>query len=625
MNNRKLGNNNLEVPTKADELSRGACESRRQGRDCLTDSQRSLQPVFTHNTNAAMRNPQLIICFVLLAHGLLGPAVHAAQASANVDRGRTLFQQTCAPCHAPGLVTPVTPGPSLLRVIGRRAATVPNFNYTSALTNSGLTWDAATLDRFLANPMTAVPGTRMVVQVVSAEDRRDIIAYLGTMTVPAAPAADAWRSGGRGADLNANDPNDWRSQSPGRSYSISPDQLPAPYSTSIAGNFPRVVPRPAEAKLSVPAGFKVELFASGFTNPRIVHVAPNGDIFIAETAANRIHLLRAPDGAASPTTDEIFTTGLNRPFGIAFYPSGADPQWVYVANNNSVVRFPYRNGDLKARGEPESIVSQLSQTSGGHTTRDIAFSKDGRQLFISVGSSGNLPEGMPAKTADEIRQWETENAVGAAWGGDTHRANVLVTSPDGHEPIKIFATGIRNPVGLAIEPTTGDLWSSVNERDGLGDNLVPDYVTRVKEGGFYGWPWYYIGNHEEPRMPGARPDLGGKATIPDVLLQAHSAALGIAFYTADAGPSAFPAAYHGDLFVAMHGSWNRNSRTGYKVARVRLQNGKPTGEYEDFLTGFVAAGSVVWGRPVGVAIAHDGALLVTEDGNGTIWRVSTTR
>jgi glucose/arabinose dehydrogenase len=322
--------------------------------------------------------------------------------------------------------------------------------------------------------------------------------------------------------------------------------------------------------------------------------------------------------------NENFATGLDRPFGIAFYPAGAEPEWVYVANNNSVVRFPYRNGDQKARGPAEIIVPKLSQTTNGHTTRDIAFSKDGKRLFISVGSGSNVAEGMPVKSPEELKQWETENAPGAAWGSETRRANVLVTSPDGRESVKIFATGIRNPVGLGIEPVTGELWTSTNERDGLGDDLVPDYVTRVKEGGFYGWPWYYMGKHEDPRFKGARPDLAGKAIVPDVLLQAHSAALGIAFYTATTGPSVFPSDYRGDLFVAFHGSWNRNSRTGYKVVRVKLQNGKPSGEYEDFLTGFVAPGGGVWGRPVGVAVAHDGALLVTEDGNGTIWRVSTS-
>lgn len=572
-----------------------------------------------------MRNPRLFSSFCLLALGWIGPVVHAAEPTANVDRGRTLFQQSCALCHAAGVGTPTGQGPALVGIVGRKAASVPNFNFTKALAESGLTWDAVTLDRYLTNPTKEVPGTIMVVQVALAEDRRDIIAYLATVTAPATPATGAGRSRGRGADPNASDPNDWRNHSPGKNYSISTNQLPAPYSTSSSGNFPRVEPQPADAKLSVPAGFKVELFAKGLNNGRIVRVAPNGDIFIAETRANRIRVLRAADGATTPTVDEIFATELDRPFGIAFYPSGADPQWVYFANNNSVVRFPYRNGDLKARGASETVVPRLSETSNGHTTRDIAFSKDGRRLFISVGSASNVGERAPAKMPDEIKQWEAENALGAAWGAETHRANVLVTSPDGREPIKIFASGIRNPVGFAIEPITGDLWTSVNERDGLGDDLVPDYITRVKEGGFYGWPWYYLGNHEDPRLMGARPDLAGKATVPDVLLQAHSAALGIAFYTANAGLSAFPAEYRGDLFVAMHGSWNRNSRTGYKVVRVKLQNGKPTGEYEDFLTGFVAAGTIVWGRPVGVAIAHDGALLVTEDGNGTIWRVSTTR
>jgi glucose/arabinose dehydrogenase len=356
-----------------------------------------------------------------------------------------------------------------------------------------------------------------------------------------------------------------------------------------------------------------------------VRVAPNGDIFIAETRANRIRVLRAADGATAPTADEIFAEGLDRPFGIAFYPNGAEPEWVYFANNNSVVRFPYRNGDLKARGKSETIVPKLSETTNGHSTRDIAFSKDGKRLFISVGSGSNVAEGEPKKSPEEIKQWDSEHARGAAWGSETLRANVLVTSPDGKDPVKIFAAGIRNPVGLAVEPVTGDLWTSTNERDGLGDNLVPDYVTSVKENGFYGWPWYYLGNHEDPRHKGARPDLAGKAIVPDVLIQAHSAALGVVFYTADSGPSVFPADYRGDLFVALHGSWNRNSRTGYKVVRAKLNDGKPTGEYEDFLTGFVADSRSVWGRPVGVAVAHDGALLVTEDGNGTLWRVSTTR
>ncbi len=565
-----------------------------------------------------MRSPILRVFSPFLVFAGSATLAHAADDAGDVEHGRTLFLQACAVCHAPAPGT-AGQGPALGGVAGRRAASGPNFPYTKALTDSGLTWNAATLDRFLANPTTAVPGTNMVIVVPKAEDRRDLIAYLGTLKAPAGGAAR-----GRGVDPTATDPNDWRHATPGAKHLISVEQLPAPYATSSAGNNPAVVRAPEDAKLAVPAGFKVELFAKGLNGGRIVHVAPNGDIFIAETRANRIRVLRAADGATAPTTDEIFADGLDRPFGIAFYSAGAEPQWVYFANNNSVVRFPYRNGDLKARGPAETIVPKLSDTTNGHSTRDIAFSKDGAQLFISVGSGSNVAEGTPRKSPEEIRQWEAENALGAAWGSETHRANVLVTSPDGRAPLKIFATGIRNPVGLAINPTTGDLWTSTNERDGLGDDLVPDYVTRVKAGGYYGWPWYYLGNHEDPRLKGLRPDLAGKATVPDVLLQAHSAALGIAFYTATSGASVFPAEYRGDLFVALHGSWNRNSRTGYKVVRAKLRDGRPTGEYEDFLTGFVVDSRSVWGRPVGVAVAHDGALLVTEDGNGTLWRVSTT-
>jgi len=232
---------------------------------------------------------------------------------------------------------------------------------------------------------------------------------------------------------------------------------------------------------------------------------------------------------------------------------------------------------------------------------------------------------MGTKTPAEITAWESTNGLGAAWGSETHRANILVTDPDGLEPLRPYATGIRNPVGLAIHPTTSNLWVSTNERDGLGDNLVPDYVTRVTEGGFYGWPWYYMGNFQDPRLAGARPDLAGKATVPDVLEQAHSASLQMTFYTASNGPAAFPPQYHGDAFVALHGSWNRATRTGYKVVRIPLNNGVPTGRYDDFLTGFVTTDRNVWGRPVGVAVARDGALLMTEDANGTMWRIAYAR
>jgi hypothetical protein len=353
-----------------------------------------------------------------------------------------------------------------------------------------------------------------------------------------------------------------------------------------------------------------------------MRVAPNGDIFVAETNRNRIRVLRAADGAWSPSVNQVFVEGLDRPFGIAFYPSNSSPEWIYIANNNSIVRFPYQNGDLKVRGGRQLIVARLSGSHGGHTTRDIAFSRDDKRMFISVGSGSNVAEGMSRMSSDAIHRWEAEHGRGAAWDGEASRADILVTDPDGHDPLRTFATGIRNGVGLAVNPETGQLWTSTNERDSLGDDLVPDYITRVREGGFYGWPWYYLGNHEDPSLAGQRPDLAGQAIVPDVLLQSHSASLEMVFYTATSGVAAFPAEYHGDIFAAFHGSWNRSVRTGYKVVRVRVSRGVATGEYDDFLTGFVIDNDRVWGRPVGVAVAHDGALLVTEDGNGTVWRVA---
>jgi glucose/arabinose dehydrogenase len=333
-------------------------------------------------------------------------------------------------------------------------------------------------------------------------------------------------------------------------------------------------------------------------------------------------VLRAADGADSPSSNEVFASRLDQPFGIAFYPPGSDPQWIYVANTGSVVRYPYRNGDLKARGNAEVIVRDLPHAGGrsvqrGHITRDIAFSKDGRQMFVSVGSASNDGEGMGKRDAAAIARWEAQHGLGAAWGSETDRAAVLVFDPEGGNR-RIFASGLRNCVGLAVHPMTGDLWCSTNERDDLGDDLVPDFVTRVRDGAFYGWPWYYIGANEDPRHRGERPDLKDKITVPDVLIQAHSASMGMTIYDGDQ----FPSEYSGDVFAAEHGSWNRAKRTGYKVVRVRLKDGVPSGEYEDFMTGFVVNDSSVWARPVGVAVAHDGALLVSEDGNGTIWRVS---
>jgi glucose/arabinose dehydrogenase len=417
---------------------------------------------------------------------------------------------------------------------------------------------------------------------------------------------------------------DWRGDAPGVRRHITAADLPAPYATPSASNSVHVGTAPPNATLHVPPGFTVERFAAGLRRPRVLRVAPNGDLFVAETAGGRIRVLRPSDDGKSPARNELFASGLDDPFGIAFFPPGPAPQWVYVAETNAVVRFPYQGGDLTARGAPETVVARLAATTGGHSTRDLAFSSDGRRMFVSVGSGSNVADGLGRRSPDELRRWETEQGLGAAWGGETNRADVLVFDPNGTGGA-VFATGIRNCVGLAVQPQTGALWCSTNERDGLGDDLVPDYVTRVREHAFYGWPWWYVGDHEEPRHAGERPDLRGRVAIPDVLLQAHSASLEMAFYPTDpTGAAAFPAAYRGDAFAALHGSWNRSRRTGYKLVRIRIKDGAPTGEYEDFLTGFVIDDDSVWGRPVGVAVARDGALLVSEDGNGTIWRIAYT-
>lgn len=407
----------------------------------------------------------------------------------------------------------------------------------------------------------------------------------------------------------------WQADKPGTIRLIRPQDLPKPGASPSVASFSRVVTRPPGASLQVPPGFKVELLAEGLSGPRIIRVAPNGDIFVAETRAGNIRVLRAGEGSAKVAANEIYASGLSRPFGIAFFPNGDNPQWVYVANSESVVRYAYRAGDLKASGKAETVVTNLSQGSG-HSTRDIVFTPDNKRMLVSVGSLGNVGEGM-GNPPGGLDAWARTQPLGASWGFEAERAAVLSFTPEGKER-KLYATGIRNCVGLAIEPQSGLPWCSTNERDGLGDDLVPDYVTSVREGAFYGWPWYYIGGNEDPRHAGARPDLKDKVTIPDVLIQPHSASLGMTFY----GGSSFPAEYRGDAFAAEHGSWNRSKRTGYKVIRIRMKEGKPTGEYEDFVTGFVVNDTEVWGRPVGVAVAKDGALLISEDGNSTIWRVS---
>ena len=391
----------------------------------------------------------------------------------------------------------------------------------------------------------------------------------------------------------------YQNEHPGTQRKITVADLPKPYATPSAGNGPDVVARPSNAQLQTLPGFKVELYASGLQNPREIRTAPNGDIFLAESSAGEIKVLRGIDANGKVQQTEVFASGLHQPFGIAFYPPGPNPQWVYIGDTDAVVRFPYRTGDMKARGAMQHIADLPGGghlRGGGHWTRDIAFSQDGKKMWASVGSLENVGENPAEKD----------------------RADVLEFNPDGSGR-RIYASGIRNAVGIAVNPKTGELWGSVNERDELGNNLVPDYITHFEDGGFYGWPWYYIGKNQDPRMPDAHPDLRARMLTPDVLLQPHFASLEMTFYDG----SQFPAEYKGDIFAAEHGSWNRAPRAGYEVIRVPLhQSGHASGEYEDFLTGFVTPDGKVWGRPVGVAVGKDGSLFVSDDGSNSIWRVS---
>ncbi len=393
---------------------------------------------------------------------------------------------------------------------------------------------------------------------------------------------------------------DFRYEKPGVTRKITAKDLPQPYATDSAQNGAELVARPEGAWPVAPAGFKVELFAAGLENPRLLRTAPNGDIFLAESEAGRIRVFRGVTSDGKPEQMQIFASGLKRPYGIAFYPPGPDPQWIYVGNTNEVIRFPYHKGDLKASGGSQHIASLPS--GGGHWTRSIEFSADGKKMFVAVGSASN---------DDDV---DTHP-------GEKNRADILVCDTENCQ-LKVYAYGIRNAGGgIAMNPKTGELWCSVNERDALGDNLVPDYITHVEEGGFYGWPWWYIGAHQDPRQAGKHPELKDKVIVPDVLLQPHNASLEFTFYQGDK----FPAEYSGDIFASEHGSWNKAVRVGYEVIRVPLhQTGHATGEYQDFLTGFVLPDGHVWGRPVGMTEAQDGSLLVSDDGSNSIWRVSYT-
>lgn len=415
------------------------------------------------------------------------------------------------------------------------------------------------------------------------------------------PSPRVWAANGSG-DGGAPIFTDFHGEKPGTTHHITVADLPAPYATESVDAGSHIIPRPANAWPEAPAGFKVQQFAGGLQNPRLIRTAPNGDAFVAESEPGRIRVYRGINKDGEAATAHMFTSGLTLPFGIAFYPPGPDPSYVYIADTDSVVRFPYKNGDLEASGPKQVIVPNLPSfgrlRGGGHWTRDIAFSPDGKRMFVSVGSRSNVDDtdSNPA---------------------EFHRADILVANPDGSD-LRVYAWGIRNPVGLAVSPQTGELWASVNERDLLGDNLPPDYITHVQEGGFYGWPWYYIGAHQDPRHAGKHPELRDKVIVPDVLLEPHNASLELMFYEGNQ----FPKEYQGNIFAAEHGSWNRSVRTGYEVIRVPLKDGHASGEYEDFLTGFVTPDGDVWGRPVGVTVVPDGSLLVTDDGGNCIWRVS---
>src|SRR6202789_2113761 len=379
---------------------------------------------------------------------------------------------------------------------------------------------------------------------------------------------------------------DWRTDAPGVRRLITPADLPAPFATRSTANMSQHAVRTDAEIPKAPSGFAVDLFATGLNMPRVIRVAPNGDIFVAETGAGSVRVFH-PGASPGPAKGEIFATGLQRPYGIAFYPSGENPRFVYVARPDSVVRFPYRSGDVKATGPAEKIASLPS--GGGHWTRDLAFSADDKTLYVSVGSGSNVDEGVPRADQASI----AEAPVGASFGDEARRADVLAFDPDGKNE-RVYATGIRNCSGLAVQPGTGALWCAVNERDGLGDDLPPDYITHVAQGAFYGWPWYYLGDHQDPRHKDERADLVNSITTPDVLFQAHSAPLPTPLYRADQ----FPSDYKGDAFVTLHGAWNRAKRTGYKVVRLAMKDGKPPGEDESSPLALV-------GKPTSAGVRHD--------------------
>ena len=498
--------------------------------------------------------------------------------------GQKLYHHYCARCHAEN---------------GEGSGNIPALvdGVLETVTPGEVYWFVTK-----GNPQNGMPSWAKVPK----KERWEIITYVKSLGLPATreaavrPAAPAAAMTSTLKDPPPKPPfTDFRYEQPGKVRKITVQELPAPYATPSADNGPDIVARPANVWPQAPAGFKVDLYATGLDNPRLMRTAPNGDVFLAESRAGRIRIFRGiTDG--KPELSAIFASGLKRPYGIDFYPPGPNPQWVYVGTTAAVFRFAYHNGDLKASTAPEHIADLPDGE--GHWTRDIQFSPDGKKMFVAVGSASN----------DDDTDTTPE---------EKNRADILEFNPDG-SGMGVYAWGIRNAGGgLAIRPKTGELWCSVNERDALGDNLVPDYITHVQAGGFYGWPWWYIGSHQDPRQKGKHPELKDKVIVPDVLLQPHNASLEMTFYEG----RQFPAEYQDDIFASEHGSWNRSVRAGYEVIRVPLhQSGHPSGEYEDFVTGFVLDDGRVWGRPVGVTVTSDGSLLVSDDGSNSIWRISYT-
>jgi glucose/arabinose dehydrogenase len=381
--------------------------------------------------------------------------------------------------------------------------------------------------------------------------------------------------------------------------------LPVPFTTPSVRNTSKVVGWP-KGKMPIAApGFDVSLFAENLNNPRQAYVLPNKDVLVVEAirefpdrpakSSNRITLFRDSDSDGKPDLRETFLSGLNMPHGMLLLGN-----WFYVGNTNAVVRYPFRAGQTKIEGKGEKI---LDLPVGGHYTRNLIADPSGKKIYVAIGSASNV---------DEENQWEK----------DPRRAGIVEINLAG-SGARIFANGLRNPVGMDWEPLTKTLWTVVNERDLLGDDLVPDYLTSVRDGGFYGWPYSYFGQIEDPRKKGQRPDLVAKAIKPDYALGSHTAALGLAFNSGNA----FPQRYHGGAFIGMHGSWNRSKMVGYKVTFVPFKNGKPAGPIEDILTGFIADESKfeAYGRPVGVTIMPDGSLLVADDSGGKVWRVTAVR